>query len=54
MSRYSQLRLGSLRDGSFLNSSSTQWQRLAVAGALLAIANAISELFDFAVDWGAN
>ena len=37
MSRYSQLRLGSLRDGSFLNSSSTQWQRLAVVGALLAI-----------------
>ena len=37
MSRYSQLRFGSLRDGSFLNSSSTRWQRLAVAGALLAI-----------------
>ena len=54
MSRYSQLRLGSLRDGSFLNSPSTWWRRLAVVGALLAIANAISELFDFAVDWGAN
>ena len=37
MSRNSQLRLGSVRDSGFLSSSSIWWQRLAVAGALLAI-----------------